>query len=232
LLGSLKPPSGVRRLASLAVSMGSLKPPSGVRRLASLAVLAMLLGCPSARIPRIPGDPPPVVRDTDAEAKYQEVLDRYTSSRGVFDGFDTKVMVRATWLSPTFVDARMQREALFKDWPKKLYDEKLEVERTRVSDATEFFFAVHANDYKFEDFGQPNTMWRLALVVGGDELPPVSIERLGRSNVEMRSYYSYMENFWVGYRIRFPKREFTKGEVFHFKMASALGLAELPYTAD
>jgi hypothetical protein len=199
---------------------------------ALLAAFALLSGCPSARIPRIPGDPPPAVRDAEAEAKYQEVLDRFTSGRGVFDGFDTKVYVRATWFSPTFVEARMQREALFKAWPKKLYEEKLELERTRVSDATEFFFAVHANDYKFEDFGQPNTMWRLALVVGGEELPPVSIERLGRSNVEMRSYYSYMENFWVGYRIRFPKHEFTKGEIFHFKMASALGLAELPYTAD
>lgn len=197
-----------------------------------LAALALLSGCPNARIPRIPGDPPPAVRDADAEAKYQEVLERFTSGRGVFDNLDTKVYVRATWQSPSFVEARIQREAMFKDWPKELHAEKLELERNRVSDATEFFFAVHANDYKFEDFGQPNTMWRLVLVVGDKELPAVSIDRLGRSNVEMRSYYSYMENFWVGYRIRFPKHEFTKGELFHFKMASALGLAELPYTAD
>lgn len=203
-----------------------------MRLAVALAIGALFSACPSARIPRIPGDPPPAVRDAEAEAKYQEVLERYTSGRGVFDNFDTRVFVRATWLSPTFVEARMQREALFKDWPKALYEEKLAVERTRVADATEFFFAVHANDYKFEDFGQPNTMWRLVLVVGGEELPAVSIERLGRSNVEMRSYYSYMENFWVGYRIRFPARTFTRGEVFHFKMASALGLAELPYTAD
>jgi hypothetical protein len=67
---------------------------------------------------------------------------------------------------------------------------------------------------------------------GGDELAPLSVERLGRTNVELRSYYSYMESFWVGYRVRFPKRSFAAGETFKLKLASALGQAELVFTAD
>lgn len=196
------------------------------------ASLLLLAACPSARIPRIPGDPPPAVRDAAAEREYQVVLEKHTSAQGVYDNLDTKVFFQASWQSPRFADARIRREGLFKAWPAAELETKLGAERTRLADATEFFLAVHANDYRFDDFDRPNTMWRMVLVVGGEELAPVSVERLGRSNTEMRSYYSYMESFWVGYRVRFPLRTLAPGQTFHLKLASALGQAELPYTAE
>ena len=192
----------------------------------------VLLGCPSARIPRIPGDPPPAVLDASDERAYQKVLEAHTTSKGVYDNFDTKLFFQATWQSAAFAEARVRREGQFKAWPPAEAEKKLTDERTRLSDATEFFFAVHANDYRFDDFDKANTMWRMVLVVGGEELPPVSVERLGRTNTEMRSYYSYMESFWVGYRVRFPARSLASGQTFRLKLASALGQAELVYTAD
>lgn len=200
-------------------------------RLGALCLL-VLAGCPSARIPHIPGDPPPAVRDSEEEAAYQRVLERYTTSKGVYDNLDTKVFFQATWQSPAFAEARIRREGSFKSWPPQELDQKLTFERARVADATEFFFAVHANDYHFDDFEKTNSMWRMVLVVGTDELPPVLVERLGRTTTEMRSYYSYMESFWVGYRVRFPARTFNSGQVIHLKLASALGKAELPFTVE
>ena len=196
------------------------------------ASLLMLVGCAAGRIPRIPGDPPPAVRDFDAEREYQRVLERYTSSQGVYDNLDTKVFFQATWLSPRFVEARVRREGMFKAWPAADLEKNLGVERARLADATEFFLAVHANDSHHDDFDRRNTMWRMVLMVGGQELAPVSVERIGRSNTDMRSYYSYMESFWVGYRVRFPKRTLAAGEGFRVKLASALGQAELPFTAE
>ena len=202
-----------------------------MRRLSALCLL-MLAACPSARIPRIPGDPPPAVRDSEEEAGYQRVLERYTASKGVYDNLDTKVFFQATWQSPPFVDARTRREGSFKSWPPAELEQKLTAERTRVADATEFFFAVHANDYHFDDFEKTNSMWRMVLVVGTEELPPVQVERIGRTSTEMRSYYSYMESFWVGYRVRFPVRPLLPGQSFRLKLASALGQAELSYTPE
>ena len=199
--------------------------------LGALCVL-LLAGCPTARIPRIPGDPPPAVREPEEEASYQKVLERYSASQGVYDNLDTKVFFQATWQSPAFVTARVRREGLFKSWPAAELELKLTDERARVADAVEFFFAVHANDYHFDDFEKTNSMWRLVLVAGDEELPPVLVERLGRTNTEMRSYYSYMESFWVGYRVRFPARTLTSGQVIHLKAASALGKAELPFTVE
>ena len=202
-----------------------------MKRVVALSLLA-LGACASGRIPRIPGDPPPAVLDVDAERAYQVVLEKHTSGKGVYDNLDTKLFFQATGQAAAFADARVRREGLFKAWPAAELDKKLTEERTRLTDATEFFFAVHANDYRFDDFDKANTMWRMVLVVGDEELPPVLVERLGRTNTEMRSYYSYMESFWVGYRVRFPARTLTAGQSFKLKLASALGQAELPYTAE
>ena len=91
---------------------------------------------------------------------------------------------------------------------------------------------MHANDYRFDDFDRPNSMWRVALVIGEEEFLPISVERLGRTNTEMRSSYSYMESFWVGYRVRFPKRSLVGTRTFRVKLASALGEAEFPFTPE
>ncbi len=200
----------------------------------TLAVTCVLLAtaCAGGHIPRIPGDPPPAVKDVDAERRYQEVLEKFTRAQGVYDNLDTKLFFQVTWQSPEFADARVRREGMFKAWPTAELEPKLTAERTRLADTTEFFFAVHANDYRFDDFDRPNTMWRVVLIVGGEELAPVSVERIGRSNTEMRSYYSYMESFWVGYRMRFPKRALNPGDGFRLRLASALGQAEFPFTAD
>ncbi|MFO0596906.1 MAG: hypothetical protein U0228_16445 [Myxococcaceae bacterium] len=193
---------------------------------ATLAWLA-LAGCATGHIPRVPGDPPPAVADAEAERNYQSVLERYTSERAVYDNLDTKIFFRATWLSRTFAEARVRREGMFKAWPTSELDAKWTAEQDRLKGVTEFFFAVHANDYRFDDFEKTNSMWRMVLVVNGEELPPATVERLGRTNTEMRSYFSYMESFWVGYRVRFARE--VGGERFTLKLASALGKAELEY---
>lgn len=195
-------------------------------------LLLALTACPSARIPRVPGDPPPAVLDGSQEREYQKVLERHTASKGVYDNLDTKLFFRATWLSPVFAEARVRREGQFKAWPPAVLEKQLGDERARLSDTIEFFFAVHANDYRSDDFEKANSMWRMVLVVGDEELPPVSVDRLGRTNTEMRSYFSYMESFWVGYRVRFPARPLAPGQTFSLKLASALGQAELPFTAQ
>jgi hypothetical protein len=105
-------------------------------------------------------------------------------------------------------------------------------EATRLTDVTEFFFATHVNDSHFDDFDRGNSMWRVALLANGAEVKALSIERLGRTNIELRSVYSYMESFWVGYRVRFPKVTLRPGETLTFRAASALGKADLIFTAE
>lgn len=196
------------------------------------AWVLLMAACATGRVPHVPGDPPPALRDQSAESRYQSLLERFSAHQGVYDQLDTKAFFYATWQSPQFVVGRVDRQAMFHELPAGERAALLSAEQARVSDATEFFMAVHVNDSRFDDFDRATTMWRLALVVRGDELKPVSVERLGRTNVDMRATYSYIESFWVGYRVRFAKVQLQPGELLIFRAASPLGKADLSFTAQ
>ncbi len=198
----------------------------------AVAALLVLAACATGRVPHVPGDAPPAVDDSAAEAKYQQLLEQYTRHEGIYDNLNTRAFFYVTWQSPQFVLAKVERQTIFKSLPPAERTDLLESENKKLAEGTEFFLAVHVNDSHFDDFDRASSMWRLALLVHGEELKPLSVERLGRTNVELRSTYSYMESFWVGYRVRFAKVALAQGEALTFRAASALGKADLSFTAE
>ena len=69
-------------------------------------------------------------------------------------------------------------------------------------------------------------------------LRPASIERLGRGTLRQRALYPYLGDFWVAYRVRFPRvrpdgrdgwLEGAPG--FVLKVGSTLGQASLRFPA-
>ncbi|MCA2980050.1 MAG: hypothetical protein INH41_29780 [Myxococcaceae bacterium] len=200
-----------------------------MRSAVAVTVAVLAAACATARIPRIGGDPPPVDTDPALESAYQQTLERATRSQGIYDVLDTRLFVHATWESPAFVEARVSRFGRFRALPADEVRAAKEAERQRLADVVEFHLAVHANDPRMDDFDRPSSMWRLALVVDGREYAPKLVERIGRTNTEQRSYYSYMEPFWVGYRVRFPKVE---TRAMTLKIASAAGKAELVFAGE
>jgi hypothetical protein len=199
-----------------------------VRRVLLALVPCFVVACATARIPRVAGEPSPAETDQALESAYQQTLERYTRSQGVYDYLDTRLFVYATWESTPFMEARVKRYGRFRSVPVEEERAAMEAERLRLRDVTEFHVAVHANDPKMDDFDKPGSMWRVALVVDGRELAPVLIERIGRANTEQRSIYSYMESFWVGYRVRFPRAS----GAMTLKIASSVGKAELAFSAE
>jgi len=193
----------------------------------------LALGCAEARLPRVPGDPPPALADLAAEGEYQAALERATRTAAVYDVLDAKAFLGAVWQTPAFTEARMRREGAFKEWPPELLAARLAAERQRLDGVTEFFLGVHVNEPRFDDFGRPGSIWRLALEVdGGPQREPLSIERLGRTSVELRATYSFLEPFWVGYRVRFPAVTARPGQRLTLHLASAVGAAHLVYPVE
>jgi hypothetical protein len=175
------------------------------------ATLLVLAACATGRVPRVPGDPPPAVRDQGAEREYQALLDRVTETAAVYDNLDSKLFFRAVWQSPTFVEARVRREAMFKDMPPPVLQARLDEERARIGERTEILFAVHANDPRTEDFSRPATMWRIALVVRRARSSPAEARSSGIGSGHVRSSARSYSATWsrsgLGYRLRFPHDE-------------------------
>lgn len=197
------------------------------------ALLGMLLGCTTT--PPTIGDPAPQLNDRRAEKEYQETLDKYSDRAEIYDGFDTRLFAGATFQSLEFREARVRRQAEFQVLPKLRVEELLGQERTEEAQYNEFHLGVHLNDHRFEDFAdRKRSIWRIVLVTPEGEVEPVSVERIGRANLDMRATYPYLGVFWVGYRVRFPKVKqdstpVIPANISHvtLRLASTLGHAEL-----
>jgi hypothetical protein len=202
------------------------------KQLRLAALLSALVGCVST--PPTLGDPAPVLKDERQELAYQQVLERYTARDELYSGFDTVLFAAATLQTPAFREARVQREATFKSLPRERVTEVLTQEMAEAVKTHEFFLGVHVFNYRYEDFDRSSSIWSLALVTPTGEVRPVSVERVGRADMELRAFYPYLGTFWVGYRVRFPTT-FADGkavippntERVVLRMASSLGKVEM-----
>jgi len=188
------------------------------------------------RPPPALGEPAPTVDDPKAEAAYQDVLDRYSRRAELYagpeQGEDTRMFTAATYQSPAFREARVRRNAAFRAEPAEVVDKALAKERADAEQFDDFYLGVHLVDYHYDDFDRPGSIWRVALVGGGAEATPTRIERVGRANVTLRAIYPYLGDFWVAYRVRFPKQVQGRGAQLALRISSALGRVEMSFPAQ
>jgi hypothetical protein len=111
----------------------------------------------------------------------------------------------ATYQSLAFREARVQRLALFQHQTPDEVLRRLDDERKDANTYHDFFFGAHVPDPHFDDFDRRNSIWRIALVTDVGEALPANVQRVGRSDLNMRAVYPYMGDFWVAYRFRFPR---------------------------
>ncbi|AKQ65355.1 putative lipoprotein [Myxococcus hansupus] len=208
------------------------------QRFVAAALVGLLAGCVTTP-PTAVADPPPSLPDEHAEHSYRKILARYSDSREVYDGFDTRLFAAVTLQTVPFREARVHRQAAFQQLPAPKVEQLIAEEREKATQSHEFFMGVHFNDAAYADFDYKHTIWRLALVTPAGEVTPSRIRRLGRVNLQTRAYYPYTSIFWVGWEVQFPT-QMSDGrpvippgtEKVTFRMASSLGKAEMTVSAQ
>ncbi len=217
--------------------------PRGARRgegalVPLLAACALALGACKSGPPTL-GDPPPKLDDSKAESAYRDILGRHTGTGEIYSGFSTQLFAGATYQSWPFREARVRRVAQFKGMGQEEVAAELAKERADWEQFHEFELGAWTRDRQFDDFDKKNSVWRIALSTGQVELLPVEVSRVSKVNQDVRALYPYMGEFWVRYRVRFPKtsadgqplvppgtRELT------LRLGSTLGQAELRTGAE
>lgn len=198
---------------------------------------ALASGCVTS--PPAVGEPGPVLQDEVAEQAYRDVLARYTGRAEVYEGFDTRLFAGATFQTATFREARLRRTAEFQHIPAPRVQVLLAEERAQAANVHEFFLGVHSNDYRYDDFDRRTSIWRVALLTPAGEVRPLSIRRVGRTNLDLRATYPYLGHFWVAYRVEFPVAMPDGSPVIPpgtekvtLRLASSLGTANLTMAAQ
>jgi hypothetical protein len=175
-----------------------------LRRPGSYVVLALLAAACTSGPPRV-GVPAPGLDDAQAEASYRDVLKRSTASAELYSLFDTRGFFAATLQTPAFREARARREAAFRSETPEELGARLSRERAEEAEAHAWFVGVNVPNPAYQDLNRKSGAWRVAMVTPAGEVLPLDIERVGRSSLDLRALYPYLDTFWVGYRVRFPR---------------------------
>ena len=196
-----------------------------------MALSAAAAACVGAPVPKV-GEPAPALKDAAAEAAYQATLDRYTSRREIYNRLDTRLFGAMTLQSAAFVEARVRRQAAFQDIPSATADADVAKAQAEVAGEYVFFLGVHLNDHRYDDLDKRDSTWRLALVAPSGDVTPLKVERVGRSNLNLRALYPYLDDFWTAYRVRFPRALPPGTARLEVHLASALGQASFEFPAE
>ena len=190
------------------------------------AAAALVLGCGAINTVRTKA-PDPAVN----EGEWAALRNLSTRRAVLYDEFQYRATVTATYLSPQLREARAQRLAKWLGLTDKELADRLAQEAAEAAKFEDFTVSLFTADRTANDLDAKKSVWRLALCLeDGSEIVTHDAEVL-EPDATVRNLYPYVGPFDVVYRVRFNRAPGASlgGRLFTFELASALGKAELRY---
>lgn len=166
-----------------------------------LSVVALMAGCASKK--EVVRQEPPVKA---REAEYSDALNKRTRSIKIYEGFDARLYLSATYKDAAFREAYINRYAASVQMDDAYKKTLLEREAEEAERTNEFFFSAYTPEERWNDFDQRDSLWRLFLEDNtGKKLTPISVKKIDRSDPLLREMFPYMDLWSQGYIVRFPR---------------------------
>lgn len=168
--------------------------------------LLLITGCAATPPAETPSAAPAEV------STYAEVLERWTRSEKVYEWFELKFSISATYKSLPFREAYVDEYALKYRMGEELKRVLLSSELDSFESYNEVFLSAYTLDESWNDFDKKDSVWRLYLEDGlGRSVRPVEIEKAGTRDALVKAFFPYLNRWSTGYTIRFPKYD-ERGE--------------------
>jgi len=164
------------------------------------ALLALSFGCASKRA---------LMR-----ANYNDSLNRWTTSKKVYDGVEARIFIGATYETLAFRKAYVDRYAEDYELEDSYKNELFAREKDQEEKYNEFFVAAYTPVEGWNDLNKRDSVWRLYLEdSAGNRVVPISVTRLDSSDPRVREFFPYLDLWSVGYDVKFPKFSETGAEM-------------------
>lgn len=199
------------------------------RRFALLALLVVASGAPGCRSVNVLKTKAPDPGTNQGE--WAVARNAATRRALLYDEFQQRAIVTATYLSPSVREARARRLGEWLGWTQQELADRLATEAGEAAKYDDLLVAFFTPDRKSNDLDSKNSVWRLALRLDtGDEVVTHDATAVD-ANATVMNLFPYISAFDTVYRVRFNRvpggplaeRPFT------FVVASALGKIELSY---
>ncbi len=168
-------------------------------RRALIALALCACGGPSA--PMLATDAP--VR---LPAAYEGALNRWTRGGEAYEEFVGRLFVRATWFSPAFAAAYAERAQERLALPTSEATGRREALVKTAAEEARFILALNTHDPRWSDLGGEGSTLRVAIVQGGEEIRPTSVEQVSdERQADLFPFFPYVGPLTTVYWVTFPQ---------------------------
>lgn len=137
---------------------------------------------------------------------YLSSLERWTRSAKIYEGFEARLHISATFKDISFRRSYTDRYAESNSLSEEYRRALSEREAAAVEEYNEFFVSAYTPEERWNDFDRADSVWKLYLEDGsGAKLKPVSIKKVDVSDPLIREFFPYLDLWSKGYIVRFPK---------------------------
>lgn len=170
------------------------------------AVLLLFLAAGCAKKAALWETETTMVMQPRESSAYFLVLEEWTRSKDLYEGFESKLFVNATYKSLPFreayVDEYAERYRIDEDLKRVLIEREVESFEAH----NEFFFAAATQLDSWNDFDKKDSLWKLYLEDDlGRRVEPLEVKRVEPQDQLHRAFFPYLDYWSIGYIVRFPR---------------------------
>ncbi len=197
----------------------------------SFSLALLLTNCVEPRPARLIGPESPPKSE-----EYADILDTWTRESSIYQVFDQKLFISATYHSPEF------RRAFAVAFP-DIYGHGGAITKRELVDLTgdvenfhNFFVTMFTPEIKWNDLAKTDSIWRITLIANDEvsveptEIIPIKVDE------NLKAVYPHINHFDKCYLLRFPHTDMMQrmvitpeSEHFKIRIASALGSSEMTW---
>lgn len=143
-----------------------------------------------------------------ASAEYTDVFDTWTREARIYEGFETKLIAKATFKSEAYRQA-------YTDEYTRLYKIKgLEYEKFKTDQQSaageyhDFVLAVFVPHKSWDTFSKEETMWKIFITRDNEQqVAPLEIRKLKKKDPVLGYFFPYVTTWKSMYHLRFPTKD-------------------------
>lgn len=149
-----------------------------------------------------------MVKEQGLSDAYKTSLQNWTREQTAYSGLETRFHISATYRSQAFREAFLKEQArIFVLSPEEQKRREIE-QRETASDFTEFFFYAYTADKALNNFGEPNSLWRVFIVdEAGRQTNPLEIRKVDKVSPMVEVLFPYVQKYYgFCYHLKFPRQ--------------------------
>jgi hypothetical protein len=136
-------------------------------------------------------------------SQYFSLVNDYTDTKKVYDGFQETMEFSATLLNSKVSHAQLDHKARIYQWNPQQYSTNKSELDTSLSRETKIFLSFFVQERTQDDLNKPKTLWKFFLDAGGRRYEGKAT-KLKTILADVQSLYPYHTRFQTPYVITFP----------------------------